>query len=65
MSKEICSDCGRVSYDDNPKHTVSGDCIMGYDADTDEPMTLCWVCYPAKWEMVRDGSGLNKFRRKA
>lgn len=59
-----CSECGRTSYPDHPKHTVEGDCIKGYNADTGEPMTLCWFCYPSEWEMVRDGSGLNKFRRK-
>ena len=62
MSEE-CSECGRTSYDDNSKHLISGDCITGWDADENTKMRLCWDCYPASWEMARDGSGINKFRR--
>jgi hypothetical protein len=58
-----CSECGATHYPDNTKHLIEGDCIAGFDADTGDPIVLCFLCYPSKWEMVRDGSGLNKFRR--
>lgn len=62
ITMEQCSYCGRERYDDHPKHTVSGDCIRGFNIDGDK-MILCWDCRPL-YILVKDDSGLNKFQLK-
>ena len=56
-----CTHCHRTAYNDHPKHTVDGDCIYGFNADTYKKMVLCWDCMQLYY-LTTNEKGENTFK---